>query len=154
MAKHSQRIGAAGEQQAAKALHRIGVRMVEKIGTPVKLTPVQGMHSGVFRVRWGEKVSGDHRGVAPGGISVLAETKTILDRRLRWSDLRPHQPERLSQHEGCSGISLLVWVSERGIYIMHWHQLLAAGFGPYTSLSHATAERLNVETLERYEQNT
>jgi hypothetical protein len=103
---------------------------VEKIATPVKLIPTK--LSGAFKVIFSEAVSGDHRGILPGGRSVLAETKTILDRNLRWSDLREHQPERLSRHAELGGLSLLVWVNSSGIYVMQWP---VDGFGRGESIS-------------------
>jgi len=114
--RQEQRIGKAGEGAAARALAALGICMIERIGTPVRLLP----HGRYFAVIWGERVSGDHRGVLPGGRSVLAETKTALDRNLRWSDLRAHQPQRLSRHAELGGLSLLVWVHESGVYVMQW----------------------------------
>ena len=121
MTRQEQRIGKAGEGAAARALAALGICMVERIGTPVRLIP----HGRYFAVIWGEWVSGDHRGVLPGGRSVLAETKTALDRNLRWSDLRAHQPQRLSRHAELGGLSLLVWVHESRVhesrvYVMQW----------------------------------
>ncbi len=122
--KHNQQIGSAGQNVAAGALRALGVEMVEQIGTPVRLVPV-GQGSGVYRVIWGDKVSGDHRGILRGGTSVLAETKTIIDRNLRYSDMREHQPERLTEHAQRGGVSLLVWVHRSGVYVM---QFPIAGF--------------------------
>lgn len=121
MGKAQDTIGKQGQEIAAAALRRIGVNMIEKIGTPVKVIP-KGMKDGVpvFQVIWGEKVSGDHRGILDDGTSVLAETKTILDRNLRWSDLREHQPGRLTEHHNHGGLSLLVWVHSEGTYVMQW----------------------------------
>ena len=113
-----QQVGKHGQEVAASALRRLGVEMVEEIGTPVHLIPTG--NQGAFRVVYGEKVSGDHRGILPGGQSVLAETKTIVDRNLRYSDLREHQPGRLSTHAALGGLSLLVWVHHSGVYIMRW----------------------------------
>ena len=103
--KTEQLIGKHGQNIAASALSRIGIEMVEQIGTPVKLIPFSVQRRDVFRVVFGEKVSGDHRGILCGGRSVLAETKTILDRCLRYSDLREHQPGRLT-------VSCSVWRRE------------------------------------------
>jgi len=117
MSRKEQRIGKAGEDWAMNAVRGVGVEMVERIGTPVKIVGTRGEW---YRIKWGEKVSGDARGVLPGGRSVLVETKTIRDRNLRWSDLRTHQPGRLSQHAELGGLSLLVWVHSTGIYVMEW----------------------------------
>jgi len=116
MTLQQQKVGKHGQNLAAQALRALGVEMVEQIGTPVFLIPATARD--VYRVVYGEKVSGDHRGILPGGRSVLAETKTILDRNLRYSDLREHQPERLLEHRKHGGISLLVWVHCTGVYIM------------------------------------
>jgi hypothetical protein len=145
MTKRNQSIGSAGEEQSAAALRRIGVEMVEKIGTPVRLLPAR--EPGTYRVIWGEKVSGDHRGLTPDGYSVLAETKTILDRNLRWSDLREHQPARLSEHARCNGISLLVWVHSTGIYIMRWP---VAFFSPGTSITSEQAGEIQITSVREF----
>ncbi len=127
MTRRQQRVGKNGQVLAANTLRALGVEMVEQIGTPVLLIPI-GKNKQIFTVIWGEKVSGDHRGILRGsGRSVLAETKTILDRNLRWSDLREHQPERLSLHADLGGLSLLVWVHSTGVFIMRWPIL---GFAP------------------------
>lgn len=118
MSKRQKQIGDAGQNLAANALRQLDVRMVEKIGTPVKCIPTS--RPGVFTVIWGEKVAGDHRGVLVGGRSVLAETKTILDRNLRWSDFREHQPAALTEHAELGGLSLVVWVHSSGVYVMQW----------------------------------
>jgi hypothetical protein len=118
MTKAQQQVGKAGEDWAANAVRALGVEMVERIGTPVKI--VRTKPGGWVQIVWGEKVSGDTRGVLPGGRSVLVETKTILERNLQWGDLRPHQPGRLSQHAELGGLSLLVWVHSSGIYVIKW----------------------------------
>lgn len=130
MSRHEDRIGKIGQEHAAAALRRIGVNMVEKIGTPVKTIPARV--KGTYTVVYGEKVSGDHRGILDDGTSVLAETKTIMDRNLVWSDLRDHQPGRLDQHAEFGGVSLLVWVHTTGVYVMRWP---VAGFGPRKSIT-------------------
>lgn len=149
--KREQNIGKHGQNTAASVLSgRCGINMVEKIGSPVTLIPVQNHKSNdrrqnVYQVLWGEKVSGDHRGVIGNGLSVLAETKTIQDRNLRYSDLREHQPGKLSEHTEYGGISLLVWVHGTGAYVMRWP---IEGFGPGKSISHERAEEIDCETLE------
>lgn len=142
MSRHEDRIGKIGQEQAAAALRRIGVNMVEKIGTPVKIIPARV--KGTYTVVWGEKVSGDHRGILDDGISVLAETKTIMDRNLVWSDLREHQPDRLDQHAEFGGVSLLVWVHSSGVYVMRWP---VAGFGPRKSITPEQAAQIDVMKL-------
>jgi hypothetical protein len=143
--REEQQIGKHGQNMAASALSRIGIEMVEEIGTPVKLIPASAQRRDVFRVVFGEKVSGDHRGILHGGISVLAETKTILDRNLRYSDLREHQPGRLTGHTKLGGVSLLVWVHNTGIYIMRWP---VEGFVSGKSITVEMAQKLNIEDMK------
>lgn len=142
MTRREQRIGAHGQEQAARALRMAGVELVEKIATPVKL--IASQHKGYFRVVYGETVSGDHRGILPDGTSVLAETKTVLDGNLTWSHLREHQPGRLTAHAEYNGVSLLVWVHSSGIYIMRWP---VPGFGPRKSITPKQAEELHIYSL-------
>lgn len=143
--KREQRIGKHGQNTAAAVLSgRCGINMVEQIGTPVILLPVQTQRRNTYQVIFGEKVSGDHRGLIGNGISVLAETKTILDRNLRYSDLREHQPARLSEHANYGGISLLVWVHGTGAYVMRWS---VEGFEAGTSITRARAQALDAETV-------
>lgn len=143
--KREQRIGKHGQLTAAAVLSgRCGINMVEQIGTPVLLIPVQTQRRNTYQVIFGEKVSGDHRGLIGDGISVLAETKTILDRNLRYSDLREHQPARLSEHVNYGGISLLVWVHDTGAYVMRWP---IEGFEAGKSITHAQAQELDAETV-------
>ena len=132
MARISDQKGKAGEIAGGLALQAAGVEMVEKIGTPIKAVPVPGRR-GIYHVIWGQKVSGDHMGILSGsGRRVLAETKTITDRdRLRWSDLRSHQPARLDENNAFGGVSLLVWVHHE-IYILRWP---VPGFGPRKSIT-------------------
>ena len=117
--KREQQRGKQGQLIAAAALRGMGIHMVEKIATPVLLIP-HTKHKGWFRVVYEEPVSGDHRGILDDGTSVLAETKTILDHNLRWSDLREHQPARLTEHNQHNGLSLLCWVQSEGVFIMAW----------------------------------
>lgn len=144
--KREQRIGKQGQNVAAAVLSgRCGINMVEQIGTPVILIPVRTQRQNTYQVIFGEKVSGDHRGVIGNGISVLAETKTILDRNLRYSDLREHQPARLSEHVQYGGISLLVWVHDDGAYVMRWP---ISGFEAGKSITQEQAQELDTRTIE------
>ena len=144
MTRREQSIGSAGETQAANALRRIGVDMVEEIATPV-IVRQQGGRLVVLGYK--EKVSGDHRGIYRGR-SVLAETKTVIDRNLQYSDLRSHQPERLAYHAELGGLSLLIWVHHTGVYIM---QFPIEGFYKGRSLSVERARELNIESIEDVE---
>lgn len=149
MTRQNQQIGKIGQQQAASFLSgNVGLLMVEPIGTPAKYIPAHSHRKDVFRVVFGEKVSGDHRALLPDGSSVLIETKTVYDGNLTWSHLRDHQPERLSYHAGIgSAVSLLVWVHHSGIYVMRWEVDGIAGFGPRKGITAARAQELHDETM-------
>lgn len=147
MSADEQSIGKHGEQLAAAVLRGLGVEMVEKIGTPVHTLPA-GMVRGkaAYFVIYGEKVSGDFRGVLPGGRSVMAEVKTILSRNLGWSDLRDHQPARLSEHAERGGLSVLVWVHSSGVYALEWP---VPGFKRGVGITPEQAEGLRLERIAR-----
>jgi hypothetical protein len=144
--RREQNIGKHGQNIAASVLSgRCGINMVEQIATPVKLIPASTARKDIFRVVWGEPVSGDHRGIIGNGISVLAETKTILDHNLRYGNLREHQPARLDEHVSYGGISLLVWVYSSDAYVLRWP---IEGFGPGKSITHAAAQLIDEETVD------
>lgn len=130
MTRQQQKVGHDGESLAENVLRSLGVRCLERIGTPVRLIP-HPTQSGYYRVIWGEKVAADRRGIMSDGRSVLVEVKTILDRNLSWSDLREHQPGALSEHSENHGLSLLVWVHHSGVYVLEWP---VPGFGPHKSI--------------------
>ena len=142
MTKQQQSIGKHGQELAANTLRGLGVNMVEKIGTPVLLIP--GSQKGQFKVIYEEPASDDHRGILTDGTSVLAETKTILDRNLRWSDLREHQPGRLDEHHKHNGLSLLVWVHSEGVFVIEWPIF---DFKPGGSITPAEAKFLHITQL-------
>jgi len=157
MAKQEQVIGAAGEQHAENHLRMLGFEMIEKIGTPVRLVQLPGYAAkalnraryspkGIFRVIFGEKVSGDRRAlVGRSGRSVLIETKTILDRNLRYSDLRSHQPGRLQRHHELGGVSLITWVHSSGIYALQWP---IPNFGSRKSITPESARDLQIKDIK------
>jgi hypothetical protein len=144
MTRREQQVGKQGQEIAKAALWMRGVYLVEEIGTPVRTIPHPSI-PGYYRVIYGEKVSGDHRGVLADGTSVLCEVKTILDRNLRYSDLREHQPGRLSAHAEYA-VSLLVWVHSSGVYCLRWP---IEGFEPGTGITQEKAERLDVREVKR-----
>ena len=142
--KREQQIGKNGEQTARSVLDGLGLEMIEKIGTPVKLSPVPGARKNVYQVSFGEKVAADHRALLPDGRSVLIEVKTIYDRNLVWSDLREHQPAKLQQHASLNGLSLLVWVHDSGVYVMRFP---IEGFGPGKGITPAQAQNIHTLTV-------
>jgi hypothetical protein len=149
MTRQEQKTGKVGEAFASRALANLGILQLERVGTPVKLIPVMGSKlKGVFRVIFGEKVIGDWRGILPGGRSVLAEVKTVLQGNLTYSHMRPHQPEGLSYHAANGGLSLLVWVAgQNEIFIMEWGADGIAGFAPHKSITKLAASLLAINTV-------
>ena len=141
--KREQQIGKNGEQTARSVLDGLGLEMIEKIGTPVRLSKVPGARKDVYRVAFGEKVAADHRAMLPDGRSVLIEVKTIDDRNLAWSDLREHQPAKLQQHAELNGLSLLVWVHFMDVFVMRWP---IEGFGPGKGITPEQAQKLHFHT--------
>lgn len=119
MSKKNHYAGKAGQDLAIKVLRSRGVRMAEQIGTPVRLIPVIGQ-KGAYRVYFGDKVSGDISGLLDDGTRVIAEVKSVRGEKLSWSKLRAHQPERLDLNKNYNGVSLLVWVSDYGVFVMDW----------------------------------
>lgn len=143
MTRREQNIGKHGEQLAESVLNGLGLEMIEKVGTPVKLIPVLSKIKNTYVVIFGERVAADRRAMLPDGRSVLIEVKTIADRNLQWGDLRPHQPAKLQQHADLNGLSLLVWVNET-VNVMRWP---IEGFGPGKGLTPAQAVRVHIETV-------
>ena len=154
MSKIQQLSGSNGQKQAANLLSSIGIEMVEEIGTPVKTLPVKHLpglayRKDIFRVIYGEKVSGDHHGLLPDGTSVLIETKTTDGGNLAWSHMRPHQPERLSRHASIGrAVSLLVWVRHPDIFVMRWTPDGIEGFREGKSIKPEQAKALHAEFIE------
>ncbi len=144
MSRQEQNTGKHGEQLARSILDGLGIEMLEKIGTPLKLIPVPSARKNVYQVIFGEKVAADHRAMFPDGRSVLIEVKTIYDRNLVWSDLRDHQPAKLQQHAELNGLSLLVWVHGTGVYVMRFP---INGFGPGKGIAPAQAQIHHEETI-------
>ena len=139
--------GKSGEVLAARVLASRGVYLLEEIASPVKLVPIPGIkRNNAFYVYWSAKVSGDHMGITECGRRVLTEVKTVLDRNLRWSDLRPHQPTRLRTNKDYNGISLLVWVHSTGVYVLDWIYP-NDDFGPRKSISPEYAAELDVSNV-------
>lgn len=138
--------GQAGEGIATNALKRIGCLMVEEIGTPFKVTNRKNFNGQMWlQGFWKAKVAGDRRAVRHDGISILAETKTITDGNLVWSNFKDHQPDKLDEHAQYA-ISLVVWV--RGVdevFIMRWP---LPGFKPGKSITPQAAKLLNITNID------
>jgi hypothetical protein len=152
--RSNQRTGSHGETLANSVLHGLGIEMLQKIGTPVKLTPYRDRGGrgvkGVYYVKFEERVKGDRHGVLPDGTSVLIEVKTYWDRNLRYSDLDDHQHADLREHAGIgAALSLLVWVHNSGVWVMQYGAGGIAGFLPRSSISPERAEELHDETIRR-----
>lgn len=133
--KRSQAKGAAGEDVAERVLREAGIRMVERIATPFKIIARNGdWVKGV----WEEKVSGDRRGILPGGCRVLCEVKSV-DRNLRPSDFAAHQIAALTENAELGGLSLVVFVHEGEGAILQWP---IDGFRPGRGISFERAREL------------
>lgn len=150
MARRSQTLGTIGEQIARMTLERMHVRMVERIFTGWKLIRWTNASRGLAHIVAQSKVSGDFRGIIPGGRSVLVETKlTESDNRLRWSDLRPHQREALTKHSTVGGLSLVVWIlaaggidADRDVFVLQWP---IDGFAPYKPIDNESAKLRDIK---------
>ena len=119
--------------------------MVEKIGTPVRLFKY-GKEPMIYRVIFGEKVSGDHNGIMDDGTRVLTEVKTIMEGNLIWTKLAKHQPARLDLNKRYGGISLLVWVHTMGVFVMDW-DFPTPDFKKGKGLTPERAKELNIEDV-------
>lgn len=141
MTRAQKRSGDIGQAQATRRLIGLGLLCVEKVGTPVRLIPART--PGTFKVFWGEKVAGDHYALLSGGRGVLVETKATSSGNLTWSDMRPHQPEKLTAFGEAGGLALLVWVREGEVFVMRWP---VPGFdGPRKSITLEQARELDIE---------
>ena len=112
----SQRKGKVGEEIAAMLMRAAGVKMVEKIATPII---VYARKRDWVKIAYTERVSGDWRGIMPDGRRVLAEVKS-RDGNLRWSDLKAHQVAALDNNHRYNGVSLLVWIHIDFNVILRW----------------------------------
>ena len=89
--RRNQAVGKEAEKLVIGVLQSHGLHMVEKIGTPVRMIPYRTNTGhkprGVFRVIFGDQVSGDIRAFTPDGHSrwtekVLGEGEVTLERVL------------------------------------------------------------------------
>ncbi len=145
MSRRQQKIGKHGENLVVSTLSGLGLIRVEHIGNPYAIVG-QGAHGG-FEVVFTGTASGDIRALLPSGAEVLVEVKTVLYDNLTWSHLRKHQPRALTAHAQIgAALSLLVWVHDSGIYIMHWTADGIDGFAPHHSLTPERAAELDKET--------
>jgi hypothetical protein len=130
--KANRRQGEQGEDIARMQLALLGVRRLEKIEVGWKvLRDDDGHIVGAFPM---EKVSGDFKGILPGGTAVHVEVKSRgRSDRLRHSDLKAHQIEALDEHVSFDGLGLVCWVTAYGeCLVMRWP---IPGFRPHTSLT-------------------
>jgi len=153
MAHIQQNIGKNAQRVVESYLDGLGFQMVEKIGTPMRLTPAQKdrykASRNTYYVAWGEKVSGDGRALLPNGMSVLFEVKNTsrTGENLAWSQLEDHQRQALTRHASIGeALSLLVWVSD-SIYVMRWMPDGIEGFAPRKSITPEMASRLNDQCM-------
>ena len=112
----NQSAGKQAEQIAMVLLRVMGIEMVEKIATPHIVTRDRDNQQ---KIIYTTKVSGDVRGILPGGRRVLCESKSP-DRNLRRSDFKDHQLAALTENHEWGGLSLVAWSHSRGILILKW----------------------------------
>lgn len=122
-------------------LRALGVLMVERIHTPWKVVrhPVTRKIINAIQV---QKVSGDFRGVLPGGRSVLVEVKSC--ERLVFSVFADHQVRALDDHVQAGGLSLIGWKWSTGDALLEWP---AYAFRPRASLSIEHAKQRNITKI-------
>jgi len=146
--RRNQNVGKHGENLANSTMNMHGIEQIEKIATPVILRPYHNgrrIVPGVFHVKHGEEVAGDRRAVLPGGTSVLAEVKTVEGDRLIYSKLKDHQHAGLALHSSFGGLSLVVWVSDYGAFLMRYP---IAGFVRRSSVTVERARELHETTVQ------
>jgi len=145
----NKKTGNKGESVAASALRSAGILMVAKIATPHVRIPRPPY------IVYTEPVAGDHHGILPNGIGVLAESKAVRGDKLDYSELEKHQHAALDGWAYNNGLALAVWVSDCGVYVMEYLELVKSGFAPRTSLSVkqaravAAATELIIERMSR-----
>lgn len=135
-------IGERAEWVARRRLEAAGVRLVERIGTPWRITrAMRGGRSVIVGATPVGRVSGDYRGLLAGGRSVLVECKATD--HLVWSTFEAHQRDALTAHAAAGGLSLVAWVRLQPVlacYLLEWTALCASGFGPGAGLTPEQAE--------------
>jgi len=139
--RRRQRSGVVGQSVIELRLRALGVLMLEAVNTPWKIVRVGGRIVGAVPMK---KVSGDFRGMLPGGRSVLVEVKSFG--RLPYGAFKAHQVQSLADHHASGGLSLVGWVFPGGDVLMAWP---IPGFLPRTSVSVERAKALNVVAIPR-----
>ena len=134
--RRNQAVGKEAEKLVIGVLQSHGLNMVEKIGTPVRMIPYRTNTGhkprGVFRVIFGDQVSGDIRAFTPDGQGVLVEVKYTGDiDRFQFSRLEDHQVSSLWDCLKTGGLPLLAWVNDWGVHILRWP---VTGFKKGTSI--------------------
>lgn len=145
---NNKRTGNKGEDAAAIALRSLGVRCVAKIATPHRRINVPPY------IVYDEKVAGDHHGILPNGIGVLAESKTVSGDRLNCSELKLHQHKALQEWEDNDGLALVVLVSDYGVFTMQYYVAVNHGlrFGSSITAKDAqSADALTRRNVDSYE---
>jgi hypothetical protein len=124
--------GERGEEIARMQLALLGVRRLERIEVGWKV--LRGEDGRIVDAFPMEKVSGDFKGILPGGTAVHVEVKSRGRRdKLRYSDLKTHQVTALDEHVSFDGLGLVCWVTVAGeCLVMRWP---IPGFQVRTSLT-------------------
>lgn len=129
--------GSDGEKVAIGLLRGYGVKMAERIATPIVI--LSRDKKGFVLIEYDEPVSGDIVGVMGDGSGrrVLAEVKTTEKDRIPFSYLEKHQVNALNENHLLGAVSLFVAVFEGyGAYVLRWP---IDGFVFRTSLKRETA---------------
>lgn len=147
MGQRSMAKGIVGQDVIMWRLRSIGVLMVERVHTPWRIERSRGRNGQPSRITAAyplQKVSGDFRGILPGGRSVMCEVKRVDV--LRFSEFDKHQVEALNDHAQLGGLSLIGWCFPGGDAVLAWP---VPGFNPRTSLSVETARALNITRIRQ-----
>jgi len=151
MGARSGKTGKIGERIARIVLSQMGIEFIERIHNAWKLVRWIDSRRSIAVVVAASRVSGDFRGIAADGRSVLVEVKTRTRNvdRLLFSDLKQHQRAALSEHNRLGGLSLVVWIVDDGfvdmdqnVFVLQWP---IVGFAPRKPLTRDRARSLDLK---------
>lgn len=128
----NRKAGRASEQLVRIALRQRGVQRIEKI--EVGWGIVRDAKGKIVNAYPLEKVSGDFRGLLPGGRAVHVEAKGRSGKVL-YSDLEAHQVAALDEVTRLGGLALLAWhdTATDNVHLFDWAEIKDQ-FKPRTSL--------------------
>ncbi len=138
--KYAKAKGTAGESIAHYALNGLGLKMVAKIQSGWEPHRWIDRKRGIAMIHPMPKVAGDFHAITETGKSVLVEVKHRKG-NLIWSSFASHQKQRLTEHAGYGGLSIIVWVASDDVFILQWP---IEGFGPRKSITHERATEIDM----------